>query len=223
MVNVSLAEELALLAYDDDGSTHGAGKNLDLGLAGALLLELALAGRVGVTDKRLAVIDPTPTGDALIDATLRRIAAERRRRTPKDWVTRIAKGVRPPVLDRLVEAGVLRRETDIILWVFRRTRYPSYYGVEPPVETAARQRMHAAVGGTGRVDPRTAALCGLVSAMGWERRLFRDLPRRQVKARLNEIRQGAWAAEAVKKAIDDVQAAVVAATAAATTAASSGG
>jgi hypothetical protein len=83
--------------------------------------------------------------------------------------------------------------------------------MEPAAETEARQRMRTAVNGTGSVDPPTAALCGLVSAMRWERRAFPDLPRRQVKARLKEIRQGEWAAEAVKKAIDEVQAAVGAA------------
>lgn len=220
MMKVSLAEELLLLAYDDDGSPGGMGANLDCGLAGALLLELALAQRVDVVGGKAAVVNPALTGDALLDTALGRIASHGRLDSPKGWISRLAKGVRPPVLDRLVHAGVLRRETDTVLWVFPRTRYPSARGAEPPVETDARQRLGAAVAGHGPVDPRTAALCALVGALGWERKVFPDLPRGQVKARLKEIRQGAWAAEAVKKAIDDVQAAVVAATVAASVAAS---
>ncbi|HEX8627336.1 MAG TPA: GPP34 family phosphoprotein [Catenuloplanes sp.] len=215
MTDVSLAEEVFLLAYDDDGVARGTGQHLDFGLAGALLLELALAGRIDVVGRHVAVVDPTPTGDAPVDAVLRRIGSDRTPRRPKDWVSRLAKGARAPVLRRLIAAGVLRQETDKVLWVFSLTRYPARDGVEPAAETDARSRMRAAVTGTGPVDPRTAALCGLVSALGWDKRVFPGLPRAQVTARLQEIRQGSWAPEAVKKAIEDVQAAMTAATVAA--------
>src|SRR5690348_16356661 len=46
MSSVALAEELLLLAYDDDsGRATGSTIGLDLGMAAAVLLELALAGR----------------------------------------------------------------------------------------------------------------------------------------------------------------------------------
>ena len=211
MTNVTLADEVALLAYDEDGSAHGMGAHLDVGLAGALLLELALARRIDVADGHVTVVDPAPTGDPLTDAALGRIAGDPKARRPKDWVNRLAKGARVAVLDRLVAAGVLARETGTTLWVFPRTRYPASSAVQPPAETDARQRMHAAVTGDGPVEPRTAALCALVSALGWERRIFPDLPHRQVTARLKQIRQAAWPAEAVRQAIEEVQAAVTAA------------
>lgn len=222
MTEVTLAEEVVLLAYDDDGVARGTGQHLDFGLAGALLLDLVLAGRIDVVGRHVAVVDPTPTGDDLVDAVLRRIGTDRTPRRPKDWISRLAKGVRPPVIRRLIDAGVLRQETDKVLWVFSLTRYPPCDGVEPATETDARRRMRTAVTGTGPVDPRTAALCGLVSALGWEKRLFPDLPRGQLKARLKEIRQGSWAPEAVKKAIEEVQAVLAAATVAAAAAAGGG-
>ena len=75
-------------------------------------------------------------------------------------------------MDQLVAEGVLRREKDRVLWVFPRTRYPARHGVEPPAETEARQRMRAAVTGTGPVEPRTAALCALVAATDLDRKVF---------------------------------------------------
>ena len=59
---MNLAEEFTLLAYADDGSLEIDSVRLESGLGGALLLELALAGRVDVEDKRVVVIDPSPTG-----------------------------------------------------------------------------------------------------------------------------------------------------------------
>jgi hypothetical protein len=58
-----------------------------------------------------------------------------------------------------------------------------------------------------------------LAATGLDRKVFADLDRRRVKARLKEIGEGAWAAEAVRRAISDIQASVTAAVTASTAAA----
>jgi hypothetical protein len=220
MTTTSLPEMFALLVYGDDGSAQVDSTTLGYGLGGALLLELALAERVDVVDKKIVVTDPTPTGDTLIDGALRRVQDDPKPRGPGHWVDKLGHGTRDAVLERLVATGVLTRESDKVLWVFPRTRFPSRYGVEPPVETAARQQMRAAIAGTGAVDARTAAMCALVAATGLDGKVFRDLPRAQVKARLKEIGEGAWAATAVKKAIEEIQAVMIVTMIATTTATS---
>lgn len=207
---MTLADELVLLAYDDEGSAKLGQPSLGYGLAGALLVELALAGRVDVVDKKVTVLDPTPVGVPVVDEALARIAADKPRKA-KAWVDKLSKGLAEKVLDGLVAAGVLRREEGRVLWVFPRTRYPSPGGVEPSAETDARRRLVEAVRGDGPVEPRTAALCTLVKAVQYDRKVFADLPRDRVKARLKEISEGDWVAEAVRKAVEEVQAAVVAA------------
>jgi hypothetical protein len=77
--------------------------------------------------------------------------------------------------------------------------------------------MRAAVLGDGTVEPRTAALCALVAATDLDRKVFADLDRKRVKARLKEISQGAWAAKAVQATIEEIQAAILIAIVAATT------
>ncbi|MFF5084728.1 GPP34 family phosphoprotein [Actinoplanes sp. NPDC000266] len=219
---MNLAEEFLLLAYDDDGTPLTDGTHLDNGLGGAVLLELALAGRVDIADKKVVVLDGAPTGDAILDSALGRLRAEERGRRPGHWVTKFSKDTRPRVLDRLVADGVLTVEKDKVLWVFPRTRYPAANGVEPVAETEARQRMQAAVAGAGAVDPRTAALCALVAATDLDKKVFAGLDRKGVQARLREIGEGAWAAAAVKKTLDEIQAAVMVAIVASTTAATAG-
>jgi Golgi phosphoprotein 3 GPP34 len=216
--SMSLAEEFTLLAYDDAGTPLTDGTRLDNGLGGALLLELALAGRVDVVDKKVVVLDPSPTGDPLADEALGRIAGEEKGRRPGHWVSKFAKDTRPRVLDRLVRNGVLTVQKDKVLGVFPRTKYPAAGGTEPAAEATARERMRAAVLSSGPVEPRTAALCALVAATELDRKVFADLDRKRVKARLKEIGEGAWAADAVKKTIEEIQAAVMVAVVASTTA-----
>jgi len=214
---MSLAEEFLLLAYADDGTPLTDGMHLDNGLGGAVLLELAMDSRIDVVDKRVVVLDPAPTGEPILDQALERIAGAEKDRKPGYWVSKFAKDTRPRVLDRLVGDGVLTMEKDRVLGVFPRTRYPAAQGTEPAVETDARQRMRAAVLGDGTVEPRTAALCALVAATDLDRKVFADLDRKQVKTRLKEIGQGAWAATAVRATIEEIQSAILIAIVAATT------
>ncbi|MFI7545574.1 GPP34 family phosphoprotein [Actinoplanes sp. NPDC049599] len=214
---MNLAEEFALLAYGNDGAPDTDNVRLDHGLGGALLLELTLSGRLDVEDKKVVVRDGTPTGDPLVDQALARIGADDKRRLPGYWVKKFAKDARKQTLDRLVEQQVLTREQDKVLLVFPRTRYPAPHGVEPVPETEARQRLTAAVSGTGPVEPRTAALCALVAATNLDRKVFRTLDRKRAKARLQEISAGDWAATAVRKTIEEIQTAVIVAVLAAST------
>jgi hypothetical protein len=133
-------------------------------------------------------------------------------------VQQFAKSARQQSLDALVERGVLQRQKGKVLLVFPRTTYPAPGGVEPPAESETRGRLLAAVTGTGPVEPRTAALCALLAATELDRTVFADLDRKQVEARLKEIGDGHWAADAIKKTIEQIQAAVMAAVIAATTA-----
>ena len=218
---MSIAEEFLLLAYDEDGTPLTDGTRLDNGLGGAILLELALARRVDIEDKRVVVVDRGPVGDALVDDALARIAEEKPRK-PGHWVTKLSKHARPRILEKLVADGVLTVEKDRVLWVFPRTKYPPASGETPAVEAEARERIRAAVLGSGPVEPHTAALCALVAATELDRKILGDLDQKRVKTRLKEIGEGAWAAAAVRKTIEEIQAAVMVAIIASTTAATAG-
>jgi hypothetical protein len=215
-MRLNLADELLLLVYDDAGAPRAGKQAVEYGLAGALLMELMLAGRLAVPDQRVVVTDPSPTGDPLTDQALARIAADRRGRRPKGWIDPLSNGLRDRALDRLVQAGLLRREADRVLWVFPRTRFPSASGSEPLPEGETRRRLLAAVDATGPVDQRTAALCALVRAIGIERLAVPDRPKRQVQDRFQVIAPASWPADAVRRAITDAEAAAAAAVATAT-------
>ena len=129
MTGVALAEELLLLAYDDTtGKATMPRISLDLGMAAAVLVELALAGRIAYADGSLTVIDPTPTGEPIVDDVLGRIAADTPH-TPASWVQRLRHGLRDRILADLCRQGVVRDVDETELGFIHVHRYPV---VDPP-------------------------------------------------------------------------------------------
>src|SRR5260370_9751781 len=73
---LSFVEEITLLLLDD---TQGRFVDLplsasDVVIAGAALMDLALANRVDTDLERLIIVDKTPTGDDILDDALGRLA-----------------------------------------------------------------------------------------------------------------------------------------------------
>ncbi|EXG79627.1 GOLPH3/VPS74 family protein [Cryptosporangium arvum] len=216
MTVLPLPDELLLLAFDDAaGKPLVSTTTLDLGLAGAVLVELALAGRIAVEGKKVRVVDPSPVDDPVAEAALDRIRASGKERDPRTWLTPLTKGLRNRILDRLVETGVVEREESRVLGLFRTVRYPA---LNPAPETAAHGRLDAAIRHNDLSGRHTAALASLVHAIDLGPKLFPDLPAKEVKARLTQISEGDWAAKAIKDAIQAIQVALMAATTAAVTA-----
>lgn len=166
MTGVALAEELLLLAYDDEtGKATMPRISLDLGMAAAVLVELALAGRIAYADGTLVVADPTPTGESIIDDVLARMAADDAPRSPSSWVQRLRHGLRDRILGDLCQRGVVRDVDETELGFIHVHRYPM---VDPSVEQDTRRRLADALTGGPVPDERTAALATLVSAVRME-------------------------------------------------------
>ncbi len=85
---LTLAESLVLLALDDEQGTVGwfSDDALNLGLAGALLADLALRERIAVAGRTVTTRDSTPVGEPLLDETLALVAGSARARDARGWV-----------------------------------------------------------------------------------------------------------------------------------------
>jgi hypothetical protein len=212
-----IAEELLLLAYREDGTAHGKGTELDVALGGALLVELALAGNVELTDTDVVASGQRPVpSQSELAAALTAIASKPRR--PRSWVQRLAKGARRRLLDDLVARGVLTEQEYRRLGVFPARRYPA---ADPAPREEIEGRLRAAVVDGEQPDERTAALASMIAAAGLERRVFPQDDRKLVKRRLKEIAEGDAVAAAVRRTIRAAHAATMAAVTAASTSAAS--
>lgn len=189
MTSIPLAEELLLLAYDDQtGKATGSRIGLDLGMAAAVLVDLALAGRIAYVNGYLTVNDPTPIGEPIADAVLAR-AAEDEPHTPAQWVQRLRHRLRTRVLEDLVSRGVVRDVDETQMGVIHVHRYPT---TDKAYETEIRTRLAAALTSDAAPDERTAALATLLTAIRMEPAL-RLPPAETARAhqRLEEIASGA--------------------------------
>lgn len=214
-----IAEDLLLLLYDDESGKPLVGSTeLDYGLAGAVLLELALLGKIDVTGPaegkagRLVVRDPSPTGAVVLDERLALIAQKHQGRKPKDVVGKLAKGVRHHLLWQLGQRGILREDKNKVLGLFPVTRWPA---ADARHEGEVRQALDAVLRIGTQPDQRTAALIAMLHATKSVTKVIAAPDKRELKRRAKLIAESAWAAEAVRKAVEAVQAGAAAAAASA--------
>ncbi|WP_329389184.1 GPP34 family phosphoprotein [Streptomyces sp. NBC_01351] len=209
---VNLAEEIMLLSLDDESGSAKQRQAAAWAVAGGILLELVLAGRVSVTGKFLALTDTTPTGDELLDGRTALIESWMRGRAKRrvtEWLTRDQSKAVAATLQSLCARGVVVEEKHKALGVFPVRRYPEADGA---VERELRERLRSVVMDGAEPDARTAGLVALIHSAKLHRLAFPDGDRKQVTARMAEVAAGQWAGESVRAAIRDMQAAMAAVT-----------
>jgi hypothetical protein len=207
----ALAEDLLLLLLDDEsGRPVVDGTAVDLALGGAQFVDAVAAGRVAPSDgDRFGVRDGSPTGDTVLDAAVRRLTSKSPF-TAQRAVELLVKGTRDALLERLADAGEVRREQHRVLGVFPRTSWPAAAGER---EARVRARLAEALTGGRAPDPHVAALIVLLDAIGALPKVVPGDPK-ALAARATEIGEGDGVGEAVRKALRDVRAAMYAAIAA---------
>ena len=202
------AEEVVLLLLrDDDGKfVHVPSWLLDRILAGAVLMDLAMEYRIDTDPERLVLLDDTPVGDSLLDPTLARIAEDREgaERDARYWVEQEAthaEEIREEALNRLVEVGILEREDDRFLWVFKSRRYPV---IDGKAEREVKLRIMGVLFSDEIPDPRDVVIICLADACG----LFRELlPKReleQASVRIEQVRKLDLIGQAMAQTIYDM-------------------
>ncbi len=210
-----IAEKFLLLAIDDGSGKRIIGHDrLEPALGGAVLAELALRQRIGITGddaglfhrRRVTVIDPAPTGDEVLDQLLTKIGAKPDQKAGS--LISAIKKLPEQLTDRLVAAGVLSEEQGRILGLFPTRSWPT---VDPGPEHAVRQWLQAALIAGATPDEQTRVLIALLTATDSLTKVVPSDDKRAVRARAKELNQGDWIGREVKQVIDEVSAAVHAA------------
>ncbi len=207
-----LYEEILLLALKDEEGTVAPGAMYQYAVAGAILAELLLDGRIGlVQEKRrrlVEVADSAPMDNDLLFECLERIRTAKRRASLQTWVARFAGmgGLLHRVALQLCRQGILRMDEKKVLLLFTRKIYPE---IDQRPERHLIGRLEEAIfTDTAEVDARTVVLLSLANSAHILPVIFDKKLLKARKARIAQVVNGEVTGKATKEAIEAMQAAV---------------
>ena len=201
-----LAEELFIQALDpESGNIPGSiAAQLQYGLSGALLADLALMGKIGLDDKKkLELIDYTSCGDELLDRTLLKIVKSDRLRKMTHWVKLFSsnsKKTYKELGERLVEKGILQKESRKYLWVIPSEAFPEK---DASAKYLIKNNLRAVVLTGKKPDPYVLALLSLVRACNMLESVFTKdelkMARKLVDQKIQDVAVGKEVTETIQE------------------------
>jgi hypothetical protein len=208
---MAVADDFMLLALKhDDGKPLIGHLQLECGLAAAVLVELAQAGRIDVEGDVVVVRDAAPSGLPQEDAALARIVAEDAHDL-QWWVGSLRRGLAESVMTRLVAGGDVAEERVRRFGVFTQVRHPL---TDHAAGRLVHERLSTVIDG-GPPDPDSLALLAIAHATGLDRVVFPGADPAVIERRIDEADA---IGDAVTKVVRHVLAAMVTVLAAVTAA-----
>ena len=224
---LSFCEQLVILLLNEErGSlpplpqTHPQADKPRYAMASAVLMELAFANRISTDLESLFVIDRTPTGYALLDPVLKRIAAHGVPRDILAWLKVLAAEDAVRIYD---QALVLLVRRGMLSW--RDWSLPSAFAGRPNVQTRSwrgiawgatarlRRRTGREIGRRVRAallsddipDPRDATLVGLADACDLLGAVLRDGEIDRHRLRIVQLRRLDPTGRELARAVSDIK------------------
>jgi hypothetical protein len=207
--DLPLVEELYLLLTNDAGRREGFGTQRAMGLAAAALGDLIAARRIevsGGSDPRVRVVDPEPTGCAVLDPVLAALVAHDGRRLSALVRDREVQGEHR-VADDLVERGILDKRTGPA------GLFPTHPTIDAGPERLVRARLRDHLR-TARGSARDATVLAILLALGVERTVLGpelpELGRRELRDRITALTAGSSVGSGLEQAMRTLTAAIAA-------------
>jgi hypothetical protein len=207
-------EIVLLLLRDEDGRfVQMPSWSLDYAIAGGVLMDLAMENRIDTDLHTLMLLDATPVGNSLLDPTLAGIARVSEAGEQKDaryWVEHTAQHapeIREEALSRLVSLGILERQDDRFLWVFRSRRYPL---IDGRAEREVKLRIMGVLFSDEIPDPRDVMIICLADACGIFNRLLSRQEYNGASDRIAQVSRLDLIGQAMSQAIYEIRVSVAA-------------
>lgn len=169
-----LADDLYLMAHNDvTGRPYLQPRATGIGLAGALLAELTMAGSIEVTPQAVTVTSPAAPGERLAGDVLGLIGGERDRHPAGEWLHYLAHSAPADVARRLAASGYLTGVSSRLPW-----RAGRWVPTDSDCAFMPLNRASLDLDTSRPVSVQAAALVGLAAACGLETRLLAYVPPR---------------------------------------------
>jgi hypothetical protein len=173
-----VGDDLWLLAHNDvTGKPYLQPRPLGLGLAGALLAELALHGALTVAGEQITLTARhRPPRGALAAQVLGLLASEREAHPVRDWLAYLARSAPADVAARLERSGYLAHDRGLLPW-----RSGRWVPLERDSAFAPVLRARAALDASRPLTVHAGVLTGLAEACGLGFRLAEYAPAHAIR------------------------------------------
>lgn len=203
---LTLVEEATLLALDDQTGSRRPMPALayDYLLAGALLSDLAVANRIDTDLKQATVLTTEPTGDPLLDYGLTLITADTAVRSTSALLEILVKEsyqISDLAIDRLIDRGVLKRQSNRLLWVLGLRRYPTVDNTE---RMEVLTRLGTLILNEDIPDPHDAILISLITGCQLTHNIFTGPSYESRRQRLSTLASMDLVGREVGRTVNDI-------------------
>lgn len=190
---IRLTEELVLLMLNEHSGyiEMVPGWDFSCVMAGAVIADLALENRIDTDLEALHLIDPTPTGDRLLDPTLKEISESEEALDTQYWIERNTarrEDIVTTTLQRLVDKNILDYETGGF-WTLSRivSRSGTYPTADGTMRAEARARVLRVILGDVIPDPRDVILVALMHTCDGFKLLLSEEDYEEKRGRIEDV------------------------------------
>lgn len=201
---MTFAEQITLLAIDPKtGKFHALPKrSLEIGLAGAFVLEMTFRGIIDADSEKIIVIEETVPNRPLLNSALQVLFEANREIPLQKAIARLAlqgSMLVDRTLQRLVEQGVLERKDKV--WFVTRKQPVYTQADDEPYRETIRQIRQLVLDAEAIPSPKEAALLGLVNACRLQRTIFSEEERSNFENRFRQLGQMDLVGHAIVEAV----------------------
>ena len=187
-MELTLIEDFLLISLDDEkGSFILDTTYVNNGLAGAVMLELALNGKIELRDNFIHLKNGDPIDDLILDQTIQAIKNEKKDKKVGFWIGALnanASDIKNVTLKKLTDKGIISKQKGKTLWVFSYNKYPTKDALP---ENEVRSRLNNIVLNKMEPTPKCLMLLNLIDVCELSFEVYRTKDVR--KAAKNKIRE----------------------------------
>lgn len=203
---LTIPEEILLLTIDQkSGDTKVEDHQmLDVVLASAILMNLAMENRIDTDLKDLFYINSDKFGNVVLDDAVREIRDKQGMENPVYWLTQFAlkaDEIKETIIASLIGKGVLKVESNKLLWVFKTHKYPVKDNTQI---IEVRTRVRELVFSNEIPDIRDMVILSLAHYGSMERFLFSKEESEKYEERIKQIAKMDLIGQAISAALEEL-------------------
>ncbi len=208
---LTLYDELYLLSIHEDKGTFlkSTVESMKPGLAGALLAELALMGKIKSNEKhRLILVDKKPTDDNLLNELLEILDDSEKDHKFGYWINKVSsrlEKLRTQMTERLIQMEIVSQEDDHLEW---EVPTPLNSKVNASSKYWVRRRLRSIVLAQEKADQRDIAMLSLLRACGFLDLIFLKDERRYASRHINELVISFAMKDSAAQTIEEIETAI---------------